>query len=155
MKNYENLDTFVSLCIMHGFVQRYPENKYVFTHINTEPWHYRYVGLPHSYLMFKKNMCLEEYVEFVREYSADGEMLLLGADGEVSTCDKKTLPENGYVVYYVPMGEGDSVEIPIPANATAYNISGDNCGGFIVSATFGKPELPIASYKAPVVTPVG
>ncbi len=155
MKNYEHLDTFVSLCIMNGFVQRYPENKYVFTHINTEPWHYRYVGLPHSYMMFKKNMCLEEYVELVREYSADGEMLLLSADGEVSTCDKKSLPESGYVVYYVPMGEDDTVEVPVPADAADYNISGDNCGGFIVSARFGEPELPLASYKAPVVTPVG
>ena len=155
MKNYEDLDTFVSLCIMNGFVQRYPENKYVFTHINTEPWHYRYVGLPHSYLMFKKNMCLEEYVEFVRDYSADGEMLLLTAEGEVSSCDKKTLPKNGYVVYYVPMGEEDTVLIPVPADAADYNISGDNCGGFIVSVKFGEPELPLASYKAPVVTPVG
>lgn len=155
MKNYEHLDTFVSLCIMNGFVQRYPENKYAFTHINTEPWHYRYVGIPHSYVMFKKNACLEEYVELVREYSADGEMLLLTADGEVSTCDKKTLPESGYVVYYVPMGEGDTVEISVPSDAVDYNISGDNCGGFIVSATFGEPELPTASYKAAVVTPVG
>ncbi|MBR5447792.1 MAG: M15 family metallopeptidase [Clostridia bacterium] len=155
MKNYEHLDTFVSLCIMNGFVQRYPENKYAFTHINTEPWHYRYVGIPHSYIMFKKNMCLEEYVELVKEYSVEGEMLLLTSEGEVSTCDKKNLPENGYVVYYVPMGEGDTVDVPVPADAAEYNVSGDNCGGFIVSATFGEPELPMASYKATVVTPVG
>lgn len=38
----------------HGFVLRYPKNKSNITGIQYEPWHIRYVGLPHSAIMQKK-----------------------------------------------------------------------------------------------------
>ena len=37
----------------HGFVLRYPKNKSHITGIQYEPWHIRYVGLPHSAIMQK------------------------------------------------------------------------------------------------------
>ncbi len=37
----------------HGFVLRYPKNKSNITGIQYEPWHIRYVGLPHSAIMQK------------------------------------------------------------------------------------------------------
>ncbi|HDR7732894.1 TPA: M15 family metallopeptidase, partial [Bacillus cereus] len=46
----------------HGFVLRYPKNKSNITGIQYEPWHIRYVGLPHSEIMQKKNFTLEEYL---------------------------------------------------------------------------------------------
>ncbi|GGN94759.1 M15 family metallopeptidase [Saccharibacillus kuerlensis] len=37
----------------YGFVLRYPADKTEITGISFEPWHFRYVGLPHSVLMKK------------------------------------------------------------------------------------------------------
>ena len=54
-------------CHNYGFVIRYPKDKTQLTKIMYEPWHLRYVGLPHSAYMYEKNMCLEEYVEHVQK----------------------------------------------------------------------------------------
>ena len=49
-------------CWDYGFILRYPENKEHITGIPYEPWHYRYVGLPHSQIIRDKNITLEEYL---------------------------------------------------------------------------------------------
>ena len=49
-----------------GFILRYPSNKVDITKIAFEPWHYRYVGLPHSIIMQEKDFALEEYIEFIQ-----------------------------------------------------------------------------------------
>ena len=49
-----------------GFVMRYPKGKEDITKIIYEPWHYRYVGVEHAKQMNKLNMCLEEYVEYLK-----------------------------------------------------------------------------------------
>lgn len=151
MKNYENLDVLNTLCVEYGFIQRYPENKYYYTHINTEPWHYRYVGTPHAYVIAKKSFCLEEYLAFLKDYTADGEMLLINELGEFVTCDKTTLPENGYIIYYVPENESGTTEIPIPEGCTDYTVSGNNCDGFVVAVMMGETTLPEASFPVPSV----
>lgn len=46
-----------------GFILRYPQDKVDITDISYEPWHFRYVGSTHATVMFKKNLCLEEYIE--------------------------------------------------------------------------------------------
>ncbi|MBU5494611.1 D-alanyl-D-alanine carboxypeptidase family protein, partial [Enterococcus sp. S177_ASV_20] len=46
----------------YGFILRYPEDKTELTGIQYEPWHIRYVGLPHSAIMKEKNFVLEEYM---------------------------------------------------------------------------------------------
>ncbi|MDN6909595.1 hypothetical protein EXW21_16600, partial [Enterococcus faecium] len=43
---------------------RYPEDKTELTGIQYEPWHIRYVGLPHSAIMKEKNFVLEEYMDW-------------------------------------------------------------------------------------------
>lgn len=48
-----------------GFVLRFPEDKQEKTGITFEPWHYRFVGRYHAYRMWKMEMCLEEYVEYL------------------------------------------------------------------------------------------
>lgn len=53
----------------YGFIERYTEEKQLLTHIAKEPWHFRYVGFPHSLIMKEKNLCLEEYHEFLKQYS--------------------------------------------------------------------------------------
>ena len=49
----------------YGFVKRYPEDKTDITGIANEPWHYRYVGETAAREMKKKDMCLEEYIEYI------------------------------------------------------------------------------------------
>lgn len=142
MKNYENLSVFQSLAVKHGFVQRYPENKFNFTRINTEPWHYRYVGVPHAQVMSKRNFCLEEYVAFMKDYTIEGQMLFVGADGDVFVCDAENIPSVGYLLYYVPASSEAETTVPVPKNATSFEVNGDNCGGFVVAVKFGEFTLP-------------
>ncbi len=51
----------------YGFVQRYKKDKVQYTGIDNESWHYRYVGPEHAKEMERLNMCLEEYVEYLKE----------------------------------------------------------------------------------------
>ena len=53
-------------CYKYGFVVRYTEEKQRLTKIQDEPWHFRYVGIPHAYYMTTNNLCLEEYIDLVR-----------------------------------------------------------------------------------------
>lgn len=51
-----------------GFVVRYPEDKKDITKIKRpEPWHIRFVGIENAKEMKKLDMCLEEYVEYLKE----------------------------------------------------------------------------------------
>ncbi|CAM4101538.1 D-alanyl-D-alanine carboxypeptidase family protein [Saccharibacillus endophyticus] len=53
-----------------GFVQRYKAHKEHLTGISCEPWHFRYVGAPHAAIMEERDLCLEEYVEILRQERA-------------------------------------------------------------------------------------
>ncbi|MGX5440486.1 M15 family metallopeptidase [Bacillus thuringiensis] len=98
----------------YGFVLRYPKNKSNITGIQYEPWHIRYVGLPHSAIMQKKNFTLEEYLEFLKE------------EKEVST----EVEGKKYTVSYYKVSENTKVNVP--ANKQ-YEISGNNMDGVIVT----------------------
>jgi len=52
-----------SQCQDYGFIIRYPNGRTDITGIRFEPWHIRYVGFPHSTMISKSNMTLEEYNE--------------------------------------------------------------------------------------------
>lgn len=54
--------TFRALAPQYGFVQRYRAGKESITGIAPEPWHFRYVGIPHAQRMEEQGLCLEEYV---------------------------------------------------------------------------------------------
>lgn len=49
-----------------GFILRFPEDKTNITTIQFEPWHYRYVGRYHAKKIHDSGMCLEEYVESLK-----------------------------------------------------------------------------------------
>ncbi|MDE5994873.1 MAG: M15 family metallopeptidase [Oscillospiraceae bacterium] len=53
----------------YGFILRYQKGKTDITGIMYEPWHFRYVGTQHAKEINSKNMCLEEYIEYL-----DGEI---------------------------------------------------------------------------------
>lgn len=52
----------------YGFVERYPSGKEAVTKIGHEPWHFRYVGIPHALIIQENNLTLEEYIDFIRNY---------------------------------------------------------------------------------------
>ncbi|MPM35181.1 hypothetical protein SDC9_81771 [bioreactor metagenome] len=54
----------------YGFTLRYPEDKTEMTGIIYEPWHYRYIGFPHSLILYDMGLCLEEYVNYLRSGKA-------------------------------------------------------------------------------------
>ncbi|MGM2841163.1 M15 family metallopeptidase [Bacillus cereus group sp. Bce002] len=98
----------------HGFVLRYPKNKSHITGIQYEPWHIRYVGLPHSAIMQKKKMTLEEYLDFLKEKK------------EITTDVEGTK----YTVSYYKVSGNRKVNVP--ANKQ-YEISGNNMDGVVVT----------------------
>ena len=36
--------------------------------INYEPWHYRYVGRENAKFITEKGWCLEEFIEYLKEF---------------------------------------------------------------------------------------
>ena len=99
----------------YGFIQRYPPEKSDITGIDYESWHFRYVGLPHAYIMQAENLCLEEYIDYLRNYSFSGEHLTVSCLGA------------SYELYYCPK---DQVAVPA---SDSYTISGNNVDGYIVT----------------------
>ncbi|HWQ78566.1 MAG TPA: D-alanyl-D-alanine carboxypeptidase family protein, partial [Anaerovoracaceae bacterium] len=58
--------------VQYGFIERYPAGRERVTHIAHEPWHFRYVGYPHSELMTEKALTLEEYTDYLRQFPHRG-----------------------------------------------------------------------------------
>ena len=58
LKNAEN----------YGFILRYPEDKEDKTKIAYESWHWRYVGAENAKKMNELNMCLEEYIQYLKTH---------------------------------------------------------------------------------------
>jgi D-alanyl-D-alanine carboxypeptidase len=109
-----------SNCYKYGYVLRYPESAVESTGVEYIPSHFRYVGIPHSNIMQDKNLCLEDYVEFLKGYNFYDEHLYV------------TLGNIEYEIYYVP-AEGDVTQVPVPKDRY-YSISGNNIDGFIVTS---------------------
>jgi len=98
----------------YGFIPRYPSNKTDITRTASEPWHFRYVGLPHAYFIRLSGLCFEEYIEFIRDFTRDKPF-------------RGTFDGEEYKVYFT-----QDTDIPIPDGFEA-DISGNNIDGFIVT----------------------
>ena len=109
-------------CGKYGFIVRYPPEKSNITGISYEPWHFRYVGVPHAEYIMENNLCLEEYMEELKKHSYDQEHLFL-----------TTQAGEEYEVYYVPAEAGaSSISLPVPVHQE-YTVSGNNSDGLIVT----------------------
>ncbi len=117
-------------CYKYGFIVRYPDTKSEITGID-KGYEYclRYVGVAHATYITNSGLCMEEYIELLRNnYSADNHLKITGADN------------NSYEVYYVPASStGELTTITVPSNYE-YTISGDNNGGFIVTVNLSAPK---------------
>ena len=100
----------------YGFIVRYPEDKKEITGIEYEPWHFRYIGKPHSFVIAKNGMCLEEYMEYLRQFRfGEKHLSVTDEDGKQ------------YEIYYI-----NELDVPVPSNRK-YKISGNNTDGFIIT----------------------
>jgi len=54
-------------CHKFGFIIRYPSTKTDVTQIVYEPWHLRYVGMPHATVITDLGLTLEEYVDYIKQ----------------------------------------------------------------------------------------
>lgn len=75
-------------CHKYGFIIRYPSFGEDETGIRFEPWHIRYVGKPHSKIIYNNHLTLEEYIlslEIDRWYEVDGYLFCRqsAVDGEL------------------------------------------------------------------------
>lgn len=132
--DYEWIDEH---CADYGYILRYPSDKTEITKIQYESWHYRYVGKPHAYYIMQKGICYEEYIDEIKNYSADSPFEIVDSDGEA------------YAVYYVPAETEKSVTyIPLISDKP-YTISGNNSDGFIVTIDL-KEKRELVSYTTPV-----
>jgi D-alanyl-D-alanine carboxypeptidase len=118
-------------CHKYGFILRYSEEKETFTKIGPESWHFRYIGVPHSYLVVEKGFCYEEYIDYLKEFPFLEDHLFTTVDGVE------------YEIYYV-----EGLEVPVPEEGE-YTVSGNNLDGFIVTVTkttsVGEPpQVPAA-----------
>lgn len=112
-------------CYKYGFIVRYDESKKDVTGISHEPWHFRYVGQAHAQIMKEMNLCLEEYIELLKEYE------YYTHPGQGITTETQN-----YSIYYVP-SKGQLTHIPVP-DSKDYIISGNNRDGFIVTVDLNR-----------------
>lgn len=108
---------FHEMAPYYGFILRYTEEKMDVTAISPEPWHYRYVGTMHALKIYELDMALEEYLEYLKDFTVDSPLEL--SDGT-----------DTYYCFYVAAEDGDTtVQVPV---GTEYYYSGNNYDGFII-----------------------
>lgn len=115
----------VQNCSKYGFILRYTDEKKDITGILNEDWHFRYVGVAHSTYMVEHDLCLEEYIAFLKDKHSYGVNAPLNYSAE----------GKDYTIYYFPASvEKDITNVYVPATGH-YEVSGDNMNGFIVTIT--------------------
>lgn len=103
----------------YGFILRYPAGKEDVTGIAHEPWHFRYVGIPHAGIMAENDLTLEEYVSFLHQFP-QGSPPLVHRIGLRQTA-----------VSWLK-SDGPQTEAWVPA-ALPYTVSGNNVDGFVLT----------------------
>ena len=112
--------TFRRRAAAYGFIQRYQPGKEVVTKIAPEPWHFRYVGVPHGMVMESRGFSLEEYVDFLRDFSPERPLSIR--------------PENGREakIYFLAFGKDETMEMSL-SEKNPYLISGNNIDGVVIT----------------------
>ena len=141
-------------CYKYGFINRYPAGKEQLTLIDNEPWHFRYVGVPHATVMHNYDYCLEEYINFIKNYTISNSSL---SPEKPDFLQVETDDGSIYMIYYVPMtGETTNIYIPLKdkdPNSTSnemypYEISGNNIDGWIVTFLYQQGTGSISPQPA-------
>lgn len=121
----EGYEWLVQNCHKFGFIERYPADKVSATGMKYDTaLCLRYVGDPHAEIMKQKNMCLEEYLTYIKDFHFNGTHF-------------EFTSENGtnYGLYFVPKtAESDKTIVNVPKESI-YTIVGNNMDGFVVAYT--------------------
>jgi D-alanyl-D-alanine dipeptidase/carboxypeptidase len=102
----------------YGFIERYPKGREHITHIAHEPWHFRYVGYPHSMIIKELGATLEEYIVYLKQFRGGRERLRAAFGG------------HSFEIYFVPSGSETEAQVP---DGVPYQLSGNNDDGVIVT----------------------
>lgn len=103
-----------------GFVERYPAGKESVTGIGHEPWHFRYVGAPHAAIMTEREMVLEEYLDYLKQFPYGVRTLFYETN------------QRKFEISYLQASDAPKTRIQIEENVP-YLISGNNMDGYIVT----------------------
>lgn len=120
--SYDGCDAegwIVENCWRYGFIVRCPDGKKEKTGNEYCPWHLRYVGDINAAIMKQKGLCLEEYVDFLEQYTLEEPYSF-------------SFNNTAYQIYTVS-GNEDKIVIRTPISGN-YEISGDNRKSFIITA---------------------
>ena len=102
-----------------GFIERYQPGKEIVTGISSEPWHFRYVGYPHSKIMDEQGAVLEEYIAFLKGCAyPKNPLIFMGHTHEIQ-------------ISYIRLYENEEVCIPEPEGI--WQLSGNNVDGVILT----------------------
>lgn len=111
-------------CHKYGIIQRYTKAKADITGVKAQTNHFRYVGKPNAEIMVKNNLCLEEYIDFIKGYTFE-KPLIFESDEKLT-----------YAVYYVAADKEKTTNLPIPLKENdieyPYEYSGNNKDGYII-----------------------
>jgi D-alanyl-D-alanine dipeptidase/carboxypeptidase len=102
----------------YGFIERYPKGREHITHIAHEPWHFRYVGYPHSMIMGELGATLEEYIVYLKQFR--------GGQGRL----RAAFGGHSFEMYFVPLDSEAETQVP---DGVPYQLSGNNDDGVIVT----------------------
>jgi D-alanyl-D-alanine dipeptidase/carboxypeptidase len=110
---------FRAVASRHGLIERYPRGKESITGISYEPWHFRYVGAPHSMIMKETGDTLEEYHSRLKNFPYGGEPFRYEFEGYAIE------------VFYLE-AESEKSEF-VATDRAKYSVSGNNMDGFIIT----------------------
>lgn len=97
------------ICHEYGFIIRYEVDKTEVTGFDYEPWHLRYVGIPHAELIANSGLAYEEYINAIT-------------------------PETWYVYKdHRILRTANIEELTLPKNFKSCHISPDNTGYYIIT----------------------
>lgn len=111
---------FRDFSAQYGFIERYPAGREQITRIAHEPWHFRYVGYPHSEVIKEKEVTLEEYTDYLKQFPFQGNHL----------CFKSHWRD--FEIFYVPIRGNQEAIVEIP-DGIPYQISGNNEDGVVIT----------------------
>ena len=100
-----------------GFILRYPAGKEGITDSAHEPWHFRYVGVPHAQLMVRLGLTLEEYLLLLRQ----------------NHTRRPLTTRAGTRIFQIQYCRDTDRSDGEDTRALPCQISADNCGGFVVT----------------------
>ena len=110
---------FRQRCADFGFIERYPAGKEPITKIGHEPWHFRYVGIPHAKIIQSHGFTLEEYHDFIKRFC-------FGKSAYHQQC--------GHLDVFVSYLNAHANLTYLKINSQfPYSFSGNNSDGFIIT----------------------